>query len=178
MKEEQPKEEWKWIKGYEDRYKVSNKGRIMSLLSDQIMNPNKYGHSLHCTVCLTNKDKKVNNKYWPRLVMEHWGEVYDPSKLKSKKVGIKYKDQNCFNLHPDNLEYDYNQSYNAYKRVEHRSADFAKRLGRKNKYNGSIFHDSTWKEIEKSVDRGFKRFFKKRGLPLPKVSGSYIATPL
>lgn len=57
-------EEWKWIKGYEGRYSISNMGRLKSYLSDKdgkiLSMKNQYGW--YFTTNLLDDNGKRNTK--------------------------------------------------------------------------------------------------------------------
>lgn len=96
-------EEWRWIKGYEGVYQVSNMGRIKSFLSDKEhghirSNVNKNGW--YFTVNLYKKGERKNQQTLRvhRLVYEAFvGEI-------PKGYHIHHKDGNKQNNRFDNLE--------------------------------------------------------------------------
>lgn len=96
-------EEWRWIKGYEGTYQISNMGRIKSFLSDKenghirsMVNKNGW----YFTINLYNKGDRKHSRTLRihRLVYEAFvGEV-------PKGFHIHHKDGNKQNNRLDNLE--------------------------------------------------------------------------
>lgn len=108
-------EKWKPIKGYEDKYEVSNLGRIKSLLfknnkvqkkRDKILSIHNNGHN-YLTVGL-NSNNKTKKYYVHRLVAEAF--IPNPSNYKE----VNHKDENSLNNNVNNLEWctsKYNANY-------------------------------------------------------------------
>lgn len=94
------KEKWKWVKGYEDRYAISNMGRLKSYLKNKdgkiLSQKNQYGW--YFTVNLKDKNGKVTTKRIHNLVAEHFiGEI-------PKGYHVHHKDGNKQNNIVTNLE--------------------------------------------------------------------------
>ena len=103
------KEKWKNIVGYENRYKISNLGRVWSKRHKKIMKisltPNGYPW-----VGLFDDDGKITSCYLHRLVATHFVENDDAE----NKTIINHIDENKCNPRADNLEWctqAYNLSY-------------------------------------------------------------------
>lgn len=91
-------EEWKDILGYEGLYKISNTGKVYSLLSDKELSQNKTngnGYKI-CTLC---KNKQKKNKYIHRLVASHFVENKDNLPI------VNHIDGNVSNNNYTNLEW-------------------------------------------------------------------------
>ena len=91
-------EEWRWIKGYEGLYQVSNLGRVKSIYKkEHLFKPykNKKGYLI---VCLTkNKKSKILRVH--RLV----AQAFLPNPHNYKE--INHKDENKENNYLENLEW-------------------------------------------------------------------------
>lgn len=94
------KEEWKWVKGYEGYYKISNHGNLMSFLGKKNgrlrKNTNKNGWYL--TVVLIAGGKTETRRIH-RLVAEHF--IPNPYNYPQ----VNHKDMNKQNNHVSNLEW-------------------------------------------------------------------------
>lgn len=93
------KEEWKWIKGFEGLYQISNYGRLKSFGRDSngYIYSNKNRHGWYFTVIL-RKDGTKQTRRIHRLVAEAFiGEI-------PKGYHVHHKDGNKQNNHVDNLE--------------------------------------------------------------------------
>jgi hypothetical protein len=90
-------EEWKPIKDFEDRYEISNHGRVRSKKKGLIMRPmNHYKGHLFVHLFKENKKKKM---FIHRLVAIHFiVNIY------GKEV-VNHKDENKKNNHHTNLEW-------------------------------------------------------------------------
>lgn len=107
------KEVWRDCKGYEDRYQVSNMGRIWSIVSQRYLlgSPDKDGY---LKVNLTAKNGKKKTERIHRLVALAW--LPNPSGLPV----VNHKDENKQNNNIDNLEWcdvSYNNIYSKGKAV-------------------------------------------------------------
>lgn len=94
------KEEWKWIKGYEGRYAISNMGRLKSYLEDKNGKirslKNQFGW--YFTVNLEDENGKMTTKRVHVMVAEHFiGEI-------PKGYHVHHKDGNRQNNVVTNLE--------------------------------------------------------------------------
>ena len=88
---------WKDITGYNGLYKISNKGRVLSLRKDNILKPiDSHGYKY---VHLCNKYHKRKNKSVHRLVCEAF--IDNPNNLPE----INHIDGNKANNSVDNLEW-------------------------------------------------------------------------
>lgn len=98
---------WKDIPDYEGLYKVSNTGKVYSVINNKILIPNiKKGYE---TVCLY-KENKSNHLFVHRLVALAFIPNSDPIKYPI----INHKDENGLNNNVENLEwcdYHYNNTY-------------------------------------------------------------------
>lgn len=92
------KEIWKDVKGYENRYWVSNYGRIKS--KKKVLKPtiNHWGYAV---VYLYNNKMKRNNYFIHRLVANAFINNPKPDKFNQ----INHKDCNKLNNYIDNLEW-------------------------------------------------------------------------
>jgi hypothetical protein len=90
---------WKDIKGYEERYQISNLGNVKSLLKDQLMKLNSGGGYLR--VKLFNKEQKTHLFTVHNLVATHFVENKDPNKNKV----IDHIDHNKQNNKASNLRW-------------------------------------------------------------------------
>ena len=94
-------EEWKWVKGYEGLYQISNTGKLKSFWRDRengkiVSVKNSKGWYL--TICLLNKDHKTATKRIHQIVAEAFiGEV-------PRGYHVHHKDGNKQNNRVDNLE--------------------------------------------------------------------------
>lgn len=93
-------EEWKWIKGYEGLYQISNHGRLKSFRRDSngyiCSNVNKNGWYL--TIILRDSSNKCKTYRIHRLVAEYFiGEI-------PQGYQVHHKDGNKQNNNVDNLE--------------------------------------------------------------------------
>lgn len=159
-------EEWRDIKGFEGRYRVSNTGRVMSLINSVILadryNQDGYKQVLLYSVNGISKSKKVH-----RLVAEAF--IDNPE----NKPQVNHKDESKSNNNVDNLEWvtpKENSNYgtrnirmgnaqkkqiivqdkNGYFDIKNSATDFAEELG---VHASNVFH--VIKGKQKSV-RGFK----------------------
>lgn len=87
---------WKWIEGYEGKYKISDRGEVFSIAINSIMKQQEnFGYKV---VCLTKNGK--NKKYRVhRLVAIAFVENID------NKPHINHLDEDRTNNHSDNLEW-------------------------------------------------------------------------
>lgn len=92
-----PDIEWKTINGFQNRYAVSNDGRVWSLSADKQMKTkiDKCGYE---AVCLYDNGRVVS-KFVHRLVAETWIENKD------ELPQVNHKDENKTNNRVDNLEW-------------------------------------------------------------------------
>lgn len=99
-------EEWRPIKGYEDRYLIGNTGLVFSKISDRLLTPkiDRYGYK---TIGLS-RNGKVKWFTVHRLVAIAF--VPNPNNLPT----VNHKDENKLNCRSDNLEWAtvrYNDNY-------------------------------------------------------------------
>ena len=91
---------WKDIKGYEDRYQVSNFGNVWSLISDQQMTKTNRGE--YYIVKFHDKNQKEKNHDIHRLVAKAFIKDNDPNN--GPRV-VDHIDDNRQNNHIDNLRW-------------------------------------------------------------------------
>ena len=84
-----PNEIWKDVVGYEEKYKVSNLGRIYSEISKKILNPHKNILNGYYQMPLGNRPNRKNFRLH-RLV----AEAFIPNPFNKKEVNHKNKDIN------------------------------------------------------------------------------------
>ena len=99
---------WKDVKGYEGLYKVSNKGRVYSLITNRYMVPQLSNSGYHY-INLT-KDNETKKLTIHRLVAFMFVHNPNPEKFKI----VNHKDENKLNNNASNLEwceYQYNNTY-------------------------------------------------------------------
>lgn len=104
-------ERWKEIKGYEDRYKVSNYGRVWSKKHKKIMKQSiTPQYSEYPWIGLIDDDGKIKSWFVHRLVALHFVKNDDTD----NKTIINHIDENKQNARWDNLEWcttEYNLNY-------------------------------------------------------------------
>ena len=102
-------EEWKDIEGYENKYQVSNLGRVKSLKSNIIMKQNLNKKYNRYSIMLWKNGK--SKRFWvARLVAKAF--VFNPNPYIFTQVN--HKDENKTNNNSDNLEWctvAYNNTY-------------------------------------------------------------------
>lgn len=102
-------EEWKDIEGYENRYQVSNLGRVKSLKSNIIMKQNLNKKYNRYSIMLWKNGK--SKRFWvARLVAKTF--VFNPNP--DIFTQVNHKDENKTNNNSDNLEWctvAYNNTY-------------------------------------------------------------------
>ena len=102
-------EEWKDIEGYENRYQVSNLGRVKSLKSNIIMKQNLNKKYNRYSIMLWKNGK--SKRFWvARLVAKAF--VFNPNP--DIFTQVNHKDENKTNNNSDNLEWctvAYNNTY-------------------------------------------------------------------
>lgn len=107
----QDKEIWKEIKGYENRYAVSNRGRVMNLMSGKVLKNRINGHGYeHVLLCKNGKQK---NYKVHRLV----AQAFIPNKLNLPY--INHLDEVKTNNNVSNLEWcsaSQNQRHSAHQK--------------------------------------------------------------
>lgn len=100
-------EEWKDVKGFENRYKISNKGNCWSQISGKMMKPVKDTNGyLFVNLKINGKSKHCSIH---RLVAEAF--IPNPDNLPE----VNHKDENKSNPYVENLEWcdhTYNMMYN------------------------------------------------------------------
>ena len=101
---------WKYIKGFDNLYQISNYGRIKSFHNNDVNIINgyitKYGYKV---ITLRNKNK-LSIKFIHRLVAEYFIDNLNPTIYTS----VNHKDENKLNNKFDNLEWctpKYNCNY-------------------------------------------------------------------
>jgi len=92
------KEEWKFIKGYENIYKISSHGRVESFYGKGMVRRTPLNKNGYCVIRL-HKDKQAKNHAVHRLV----AEAFIPN-TKGKEC-VNHKDANKTNNKVDNLEW-------------------------------------------------------------------------
>ena len=124
-------EEWRYIKGYEGKYQISNYGRVKSLKNskgnyrEKIMNPNDDTHG-YLKVNLSKNNKKKTYKIH-RLVAIHF--IDNPNNYEC----VNHKDENKQNNRVENLEWctkKYNTNYGT---TQKRHSETKKRLFKEGK---------------------------------------------
>lgn len=102
-------EEWKDIEGYENKYQVSNLGRVKSLKSNIIMKQNLNKKYNRYSIMLWKNGK--SKRFWmARLVAKAF--VFNPNP--NIFTQVNHKDENKTNNNSDNLEWctvAYNNTY-------------------------------------------------------------------
>ena len=102
-------EEWKDIEGYENKYQVSNLGRVKSLKSNIIMKQNLNKKYNRYSIMLWKNGK--SKRFWVvRLVAKAF--VFNPNP--DIFTQVNHKDENKTNNNSDNLEWctvAYNNTY-------------------------------------------------------------------
>ena len=102
-------EEWKDIEGYENRYQISNLGRVKSLKSNIIMKQNLNKKYNRYSIMLWKNGK--SKRFWvARLVAKAF--VFNPNP--DIFTQVNHKDENKTNNNSDNLEWctvAYNNTY-------------------------------------------------------------------
>lgn len=102
-------EEWKDIEGYENRYQVSNLGRVKSLKSNIIMKQNLNKKYNRYSIMLWKNGK--SKRFWvARLVAKAFVFNLNPDIF----TQVNHKDENKTNNNSDNLEWctvAYNNTY-------------------------------------------------------------------
>lgn len=88
---------WRDIKGYENRYAISNKGRIYSYLSNKMLS--QCLRRGYLSVCLITGDGRKKMESVHRLVAIHF--LDNPNNLPQ----VNHKDENKLNNEVDNLEW-------------------------------------------------------------------------
>ena len=103
------KEEWKDIEGYENKYQVSNLGRVKSLKSNIIMKQNLNKKYNRYSIMLWKNGK--SKRFWvARLVAKAF--VFNPNP--NIFTQVNHKDENKTNNNSNNLEWctvAYNNTY-------------------------------------------------------------------
>lgn len=125
------KEEWVPITGFENRYLISNRGRVKRIATGRILKKgpclNKNGYSTVCLQDLKNgKGKKMFRTH--KLVAEH----FLPKRSPDQNVVI-FMDGNPANVNPSNLRWA-----NARERLTYRKK--SNYVYRKNNRSGKIFY--------------------------------------
>jgi hypothetical protein len=95
------KEEWRTIINFEGRYKISNKGRVKSIINNIILKHEVHwkGH-LKVRLYQIGGDKKGKKHFIHRLVAEAFIPKIDP-----EKIIVNHKDGNKANNILENLEW-------------------------------------------------------------------------
>ena len=114
---------WKPIDGYENLYKISNYGDILSLRNNKILKHNNNG--IGYFVVQLCKDGKRKSYLIHRLVAEHF--VDNPHNLSE----VNHKDENKENNCVDNLEWckhKYNMNYKQLQKRQQISREYNRLL--------------------------------------------------
>lgn len=142
MEEENINEVWKYISGYENRYQVSNVGRIKSLLTHKILKLIKATNNYLVVSLYKNKEKKMF--YVHRLVAEIF--ISNPNNLPE----VNHKDENKENNYVDNLEWctkKYNTTYGTrIERIANKKRGVHKSLEAKQKISETRIKNNLAKE--------------------------------
>ena len=93
------KEIWKDIKNFKGRYKISNHGRVYSLLSKKILIPDVNSKSGYCRVTLLDNEKNKIKFLVHRLVALHFIDNFE------NKSFVNHIDNNTSNNYIKNLEW-------------------------------------------------------------------------
>ena len=121
------KEEWRDIKGYEGKYKVSNLGRVYSFYKRECLEPGEVKGYLQVSLYKNGK-RNIFNVH--RLVALH----FIPNSNNYKEVN--HKDENKQNNRVDNLEWcdrKYNQNYGSRTQRASEKSSITQKINGKNK---------------------------------------------
>ncbi|CAH6421484.1 HNH endonuclease [uncultured virus] len=130
---------WKDIKGYEDRYQISNFGNVKSLLSKK--NLNKKIQNSYYVVHLTNINKIDKYLKIHRLVAIHFIENSDPL----KKTKVDHIDNNKINNHFENLRWVTTKENNDYYQKNHKPKNVILQ------YNKELLFIKKWLSIDEII---------------------------
>ena len=103
-------EQWKEIEGYEGLYKVSDKGRVVSIMTGKILKPLRVSRNDSYLRVVLYKDKKYKYHMVHRLVAQAF--IFNPNPQEYDQVN--HKDQDPSNNCKNNLEWcdcTYNNNY-------------------------------------------------------------------
>ena len=128
-------EEWKPIRGYEDRYEVSSLGRVRNLQTGKLLTPKQHNRGYHAVILCRNKKQKYFLVH--RLVAIAFVPTDDES------LTINHIDEDTLNNNVDNLEWCTNAENNR-KFLENRKiygcVSVCGKKTYKNKTNSGGFH--------------------------------------
>lgn len=162
---------WKPIQGYELSYKISNRGRIMSLVKPQVSMDTilkTFLHNGHPSVCLIGEKAKLNSYYDKKmyrvgkLVAIHFIEGFDGYMNKTLKV--RNDDGNMENCAVENL---------VPRGIYTFGSPFGKITGKNMKDIDRLFWRAKLRKAEKVVDNRTSIIARELGLGSRDV-GSYI----
>jgi len=157
------KEEWKSIKGYEGRYKISSNGKVYSLISNKELKGYEWGNNIYRMVGL-HKDKKSKQFSIHRLVATAF--LGEPNIDTDQRIEVNHKNGIKTDNRVGNLEWcthGENQSH-------------AYWLGLKPNVNGenhprARFKNNFVKKVQEEHKSGCKRreLIKRYGLTISQI---------
>lgn len=145
-----PSERWKWVNGFDNFYKISNQGRVISV-DREINRSGKCGNKIRRKGAL-HKTTKTNTGYLVaslnrkkllvhRIVAEHFVKNHD------NKPMVNHKDGNKLNNNYKNLEWCTQAENNHHASVNGLSA-------KGESVHGSKLNETTVKQIRQLYDSG------------------------
>lgn len=158
---------WRDIKGYENLYKVSNLGNIISLKTNKILKPNK-GSNGYLLVHLYNNGIRSKHLLIHRLVAEAF--LPNPNNYPQ----VNHKDENVSNNNVNNLEWcdsKYNNNYGTRnKRVSKAKSKSV------SKYDLTGNYIATYKSLTEAANLNnlFKGYISNVALGKQKTAGGFI----
>ena len=96
------KERWKDIDGYEEKYRISSKGEVFSLLRNRTLKTRKWGNSEYKIVGLY-KDRKCHQITIHRLVALNF--LGKPKIISSERIEVNHKNGIKTDNRVENLEW-------------------------------------------------------------------------
>lgn len=141
-------EMWKDVSGYENRYKISNSGKVFSIRKDRMLNLRRDTRG-YCQVFLS-KEKQSRNIKTHILVWEHFGN----KPRDGRKLQVDHIDENKLNNRIDNLQLLTNR--------QNINKSHSKR-NKSSRYEGT-FYDNYYKKYKskiyidgKNIDLGYHK---------------------